>query len=132
MGRRTDGGAAKSPAANVDLFFDSATLVRLRRNLIRWFHQHGRDLPWRKSHDAYRVWISEIMLQQTTVAAVVPYYERFLARFPTVQALARRVSTTCCDSGRGSAITAGRAISAGRHNKSFRSGTGRFRTTWPI
>jgi A/G-specific adenine glycosylase len=69
--------------------FDSPTLARLRRNLIRWFHQHGRDLPWRRSRDAYRVWISEIMLQQTTVAAVVPYYERFLARFPDVQALAR-------------------------------------------
>jgi A/G-specific adenine glycosylase len=89
VARRTDGEAAKNPAANADLFFDSATLARLRRNLIRWFHQHGRDLPWRRSRDAYRVWISEIMLQQTTVAAVVPYYERFLARFPDVQALAR-------------------------------------------
>jgi A/G-specific adenine glycosylase len=56
--------------------------------LRRWSAEHRRDLPWRRSRDAYRVWISEIMLQQTTVAAVIPYFERFLARFPTVAALA--------------------------------------------
>src|SRR5690606_10067608 len=49
---------------------------------------HGRELPWNDQRDAYRVWVSEIMLQQTTVTAVKPYYERFLARFPDVQALA--------------------------------------------
>jgi A/G-specific adenine glycosylase len=59
-----------------------------RRNLLRWYRQHKRDLPWRTSADPYRVWVSEIMLQQTRVAAVIPYYERFLARFPTVDALA--------------------------------------------
>src|SRR5207245_11116974 len=48
-----------------------------------------RDLDWRRTRDAYRVWISEIMLQQTRVAAVLPYYQRFLARFPTLDALAR-------------------------------------------
>ncbi|HEX4071035.1 MAG TPA: A/G-specific adenine glycosylase [Planctomycetaceae bacterium] len=74
---------------DTDLALDGTTLARLRRNLLRWFHEHGRDLPWRKSRDPYRTWVSEIMLQQTTVAAVVPYYERFLARFPTVEALAR-------------------------------------------
>ncbi len=58
------------------------------------------------------------MLQQTTVAAVVPYFERFLARFPTVADLAEPASTTCCGSGRGSAITAGPAISASRPSKS--------------
>jgi A/G-specific adenine glycosylase len=64
-------------------------LSRLRRQLLRWGAKRGRhDLPWRQSRDAYRVWISEIMLQQTTVVAVIPYYERFLVRFPTLAALA--------------------------------------------
>jgi A/G-specific adenine glycosylase len=59
-----------------------------RRELLRWYGRHKRDLPWRIDSDPYRVWISEIMLQQTRVAAVIPYYERFLQRFPTVEALA--------------------------------------------
>jgi A/G-specific adenine glycosylase len=67
---------------------DARVLARLRRQLLRWSAQHARDLPWRRSRDAYRVWISEIMLQQTTVVAVIPYFERFLARFPTLAALA--------------------------------------------
>lgn len=61
---------------------------RFRRNVRRWYDRHARDLPWRKSSDPYRIWISEIMLQQTTVAAVVPYFERFLARFPNIEELA--------------------------------------------
>jgi A/G-specific adenine glycosylase len=57
--------------------------------LIRWQRRHGRrDLPWQGTRDPYRLWLSEVMLQQTQVAAVIPYYERFLARFPTVRALA--------------------------------------------
>ena len=56
--------------------------------LLPWFDAHHRPLPWRASRDPYRVWVSEVMLQQTTVAAVVPYFARFLAAFPTVQALA--------------------------------------------
>ncbi|MBV9656136.1 MAG: A/G-specific adenine glycosylase [Acetobacteraceae bacterium] len=60
--------------------------------LLAWYDRHRRILPWRaapgETPDPYRVWLSEIMLQQTTVAAVIPYYERFVARFPTVQALA--------------------------------------------
>ncbi len=59
------------------------------RALLAWFDRHRRDLPWRRDRDPYRVWLSEIMLQQTRVEAVIPYYERFLARFPTVDALAR-------------------------------------------
>lgn len=66
----------------------SFALQRLRRNLKAWYARHARDLPWRRTQDPYRIWISEIMLQQTTVAAVVPYFERFLQRFPTVHALA--------------------------------------------
>ena len=61
---------------------------RLRSRVLRWYAEHGRTLPWRESADPYRIWISEIMLQQTTVAAVVPYFERFLDRFPDVHALA--------------------------------------------
>ena len=60
----------------------------LRRRLLDWYRRHRRDLPWRRTRDPYRVWVSEVMLQQTTVKTVLPYYERFLARFPTVGALA--------------------------------------------
>jgi len=56
--------------------------------LLAWYGQEGRDLPWRHTRDPYRIWLSEIMLQQTTVAAVIPYYQRFLEHFPTVAALA--------------------------------------------
>ena len=55
---------------------------------MRWFDRHKRDLPWRETRDPYRVWLSEIMLQQTRVAAVVEHYQKFLRRFPTVQKLA--------------------------------------------
>ncbi len=57
--------------------------------LIAWQREHGRhDLPWQNTRDAYRIWLSEIMLQQTQVSTVIPYYARFLERFPTVEALA--------------------------------------------
>jgi A/G-specific adenine glycosylase len=59
-----------------------------RKALLAWYEAVFRDLPWRKSSDFYRVWISEIMLQQTRVEAVIPYYLRFLERFPAVEALA--------------------------------------------
>ncbi len=57
--------------------------------LLSWFRRNRRDLPWRKTRDAYAVWVSEVMLQQTRVATAVDYYGRFLERFPTVRALAR-------------------------------------------
>jgi A/G-specific adenine glycosylase len=66
-----------------------AGLKKLRGDLLEWFDRHRRELPWRASRDPYRVWIAEVMLQQTRIAAVIPYYERFLARFPDVTALAR-------------------------------------------
>ncbi len=60
------------------------------RRLLAWYDRHGRhDLPWQRSRDAYKIWVSEIMLQQTQVATVIPYYARFLKRFPDVQSLAR-------------------------------------------
>ena len=61
----------------------------LTARLLAWFGGHQRDLPWRRSSDPYRIWISEIMLQQTQVATVIPYFERFVSKFPTVAALAR-------------------------------------------
>ena len=74
--RRQKAGAAPDPAL-----------------LLAWYDRHRRVLPWRARNgekaDPYRVWLSEIMLQQTTVKAVAPYYAKFLARFPTVTALAQ-------------------------------------------
>jgi A/G-specific adenine glycosylase len=67
---------------------DRRKLARFRRALVAWYRRHARQLPWRMTHDPYRIWISEIMLQQTTVVAVVPYFERFLKRFPTLADLA--------------------------------------------
>jgi A/G-specific adenine glycosylase len=61
----------------------------LQSRLLAWFRAHRRELPWRASRDSYRVWVAEIMLQQTRIAAVIPYYDRFLRRFPDVRALAR-------------------------------------------
>ena len=68
---------------------DPATLNLLHRRLLGWFRKHRRDLPWRRTRDPYRIWVSEVMLQQTQVATALPYYERFVRRFPTVVALAR-------------------------------------------
>jgi A/G-specific adenine glycosylase len=69
-------------------FVESRDLGTFRERLLEWFRAYRRDLPWRRDRDPYRVWISEIMLQQTRVAAVIPYYETFLDRFPDVRALA--------------------------------------------
>jgi A/G-specific adenine glycosylase len=63
-------------------------LPTFRRALLRWYDMHRRDLPWRKTRDPYRIWLSEIMLQQTRAAAVLDHYRIFLERFPSVQALA--------------------------------------------
>jgi|SRR5271165_16837 len=63
-------------------------LSRFRKKLLAWFSEFQRDLPWRRTKDPYRIWLSEIMLQQTRVAAAIPYYERFLERFPDVKTLA--------------------------------------------
>jgi A/G-specific adenine glycosylase len=69
--------------------FSAPRLRSFRRALLGWYDQHQRDLPWRREPSAYRVWISEIMLQQTRVAAVLDYYARFMRRFPDVATLAR-------------------------------------------
>jgi A/G-specific adenine glycosylase len=65
-----------------------AAVRKFQRKLLAWYDTHARDLPWRQSADPYRIWVSEIMLQQTRVAAVLDYYARFLTLFPSVAALA--------------------------------------------
>jgi A/G-specific adenine glycosylase len=62
---------------------------KFRRRLLAWFAARKRDLPWRQTRDPYHIWVSEIMLQQTRVAAVIPHYERFLKTFPDARSLAR-------------------------------------------
>lgn len=73
---------------SVEFDASAAAKHRMHANIRRWYQQHGRRLPWRETADPYRVWISEIMLQQTTTVTVVPYFERFLDRFPNVHVLA--------------------------------------------
>lgn len=65
----------------------------LQKKLAHWYEQSARDLPWRRTRDPYAIWVSEIMLQQTRVVAAIPYFERFLARFPDPAALARSPET---------------------------------------
>lgn len=63
-------------------------ISKFQQDLINWFEAEQRDLPWRKDKDPYKVWVSEIMLQQTRVDTVIPYFHRFIEQFPTIQALA--------------------------------------------
>jgi A/G-specific adenine glycosylase len=65
-----------------------ARITRIRDGLLCWFNEHARDLPWRRTRDPYAILVSEVMLQQTQVDRVLPYYTRFLEQFPTVEALA--------------------------------------------
>jgi A/G-specific adenine glycosylase len=66
-----------------------AVIRKFQQSLLAWFDSHARDLPWRQNSDPYRIWVSEIMLQQTRVTAVLDYYARFLTLFPSVTALAQ-------------------------------------------
>jgi len=74
-----------SPGRSISVKFREADF---RGKLLAWYDTNARDLPWRRSHDPYRIWVSEIMLQQTRVAAVIEHYKEFLRRFPTVHKLA--------------------------------------------
>jgi A/G-specific adenine glycosylase len=74
--------------SGVNAAVSAKDLAHVRRALLRWYDRHRRDLPWRETRDPYRIWLSEIMLQQTRVAAVLDHYRIFLERFPNVQALA--------------------------------------------
>ena len=67
---------------------EAARREQIREVLMSWFRENGRDLPWRRTRDPWRVLVSEVMLQQIQVKRAIPFYERFLARFPTVEALA--------------------------------------------
>ncbi|MCI0332570.1 MAG: A/G-specific adenine glycosylase [Planctomycetes bacterium] len=79
----------RSSAARRDIgHFSAAHKQSIRRKLLAWYAKHARDLPWRRSRDPYRVWISEIMLQQTQVATVRNYFSRFVRTFPNVRRLA--------------------------------------------
>ena len=64
-------------------------MSRLARLLLDWFGRNARDLPWRRTRDPYAIWVSEIMLQQTQVKTVIPYWERWMRELPTVQAAAK-------------------------------------------
>src|ERR1700729_2129932 len=77
--------AAQQPAGET---LATEEIRRMRDALLAWYAAHKRALPWRATRDPYRIWVSEIMLQQTRVAAVLEHYRRFLEAFPTVQALA--------------------------------------------
>jgi A/G-specific adenine glycosylase len=81
-------GETRLPASPVPLLLTGKDLGAFRRALLRWYDQHRRDLPWRETLDPYRIWLSEIMLQQTRVAAVLEHYRIFLKLFPNVHALA--------------------------------------------
>ncbi len=80
--------AANDPPPHDDCWHDATWRSRVRKRLLDWFAVNARQLPWRDNPAPYRVWVSEIMLQQTQVATVIPYFERFLAAFPTVHDLA--------------------------------------------
>ncbi len=67
----------------------SVALLKITRPLLRWYSRHKRDLPWRRTHDPYKIWVSEIMLQQTQVATVIPYYSRWIKRFPSLSVFAK-------------------------------------------
>jgi A/G-specific adenine glycosylase len=66
----------------------TTTISQLRQSLLHWYRLHGRRLPWRQTRDPYPIWVSEIMLQQTQVKTVIPYYERWFTQFPTINGLA--------------------------------------------
>jgi A/G-specific adenine glycosylase len=95
----------------------AAELRALQRQLLGWYRRNRRDLPWRRDRDAYRVWVSEVMLQQTTVKTVLPYYESFLARFPTLPelAMAREDDVLAAWSGLGYYHRARNLLRAARH-----------------
>jgi len=90
--------------------------------LLAWWEVHGRhDLPWQHPRTPYRVWISEIMLQQTQVSTVIPYFERWMRAFPDVPTLAAATLDDVLATGRAWAITRGRAICIERRCNAWRS-----------
>ena len=92
-------------------------MAGLRRRLLAWYRKNKRDLPWRRTQDPYQIWISEIMLQKTRVAAVVPYYARFLALFPDAASLARAREQDLLAAWAGTLLASCSAVSASRQLK---------------
>ena len=80
--------AGGNPMADDGPDEDPSWVEGVRERLLGWYAEARRDLPWRSDRDPYRILVSEFMLVQTTVAAVIPYFERFLRRFPDVRSLA--------------------------------------------
>src|SRR5213594_3297177 len=68
---------------------DPFPAMAAQRKLRIWYRRHRRDLPWRRTRDPYRIWVSEVMLQQTQIATVLPFYQSFIERFPSIDHLAR-------------------------------------------
>ena len=79
---------APRPNGSAALSLTSALKRRFQRRLLDWYGEHGRDLPWRKTSDPYKILVSEVMLQQTQVDRVIPKYHEFLERYPSFEALA--------------------------------------------
>lgn len=77
-----------------DINWSTDKIQAFRQTLLAWYDETKRDLPWRNTNDPYKIWVSEIMLQQTQVATVIPYYERFIETLPTIQALANAEEET--------------------------------------
>ena len=94
--------------------------------LLPWYEKNARDLPWRHTKEPYRVWVSEIMLQQTRVEAVIGYYERFMEAFPTVQALAEADEARVLKLWKDSAITPAHEICRKRQSSSPKRKTALF------
>ncbi len=94
-GRGRDGRRVQSPGFRVSGSDASAKkITTLVARLLDWFARHARDLPWRRTRDPYAIWVSEIMLQQTQVKTVVPYWERWMRELPTLRALAQATPAT--------------------------------------
>src|SRR3954470_2628631 len=83
----------RSLSRSLSKTLSNRALPRFRGALLAWYGAHRRDLPWRRTRDPYRIWVSEIMLQQTRVAAVLEHYKSFLKRFPRIKDLAAAAET---------------------------------------
>ena len=72
-----------------EIIKNQVNVEQFREGLLNWFTEEQRELPWRQDQDPYKVWVSEIMLQQTKVDTVIPYFNRFVSQFPTIEALSK-------------------------------------------
>ena len=103
MSRRL--GSVQTPHS-IQSFLSKPRQREFRKHLLAWYDLHRRDLPWRANRDPYRIWLSEIMLQQTRVAAVIEHYQDSCGVFPRCRSWQQRARRRCSRSGAGLAITA--------------------------